>query len=167
MKNCIQITSGYQGNESTEAINYFLTEPQINVNDNDQIALELEITNEEIVATLKDLPSHKSPGGDGFPIDFYIFFWADIKSIVCKSIKHALNTGQLSIEQKRAVLTLVPKKDKDIRLLKNWRPISLLHADYKMIAKTLASRMQSVIPYLVNNDQSHCIENRSTVLFLI
>jgi hypothetical protein len=61
-----------------------------------------------------------------------------------------------------AILTLVPKKDKDIRQLKNWRPISLLNADYKILAKVLAMRMQTVIPYLINQDQSGCIKNRST-----
>jgi hypothetical protein len=69
---------------------------------------------------LKELPSHKSPGGDEFSVDFYKKNWPDIKNIVCKSIKLAVQRGEMSIEQKRAVLTLVPKKDKDGRILKNW-----------------------------------------------
>jgi hypothetical protein len=60
------------------------------------------------------------------------------------------------------MLTLVPKKDKDIRYLKNWRPISLLNADYKILAKVLAMRIQQVIPYLINHHQAGCIKNRST-----
>jgi hypothetical protein len=153
----------YQGNESIEARKYFLTEPPICVTDEDQKVLDLELTDEEIANALKELPTRKSPGGDGFPVDFYKFFWPDIKTLVCASIKHAAQRGEMSIEQKRVVLTLIPKKEKDIRLLKNWRPISLLNADYKILAKALATRMQRVIPYLVNYDQSGCIRTRSTL----
>ena len=88
----------------------------------------------------------KSPGGDGFPVDFYKCFWHNIKLLVCESIKSALRAGQLSIEQKRAILTQVPKRDKVIRLLKKWLPISLLNMDSKILAKALATRMQRVIP---------------------
>jgi hypothetical protein len=77
-------------------------------------------------------------------------------------MKCAIDRGELSIEQKRATLTLVPQKDKDVRYLKNWRPISLLNADYKILSKVLAMRIQKVIPYLINYDQSGCIKNRST-----
>ena len=46
--------------------------------------------------------------------------------------------------------------------MKNWRPISLLNADYKILAKALAIRMQKVIPYIINHDQEGCIKKRST-----
>ena len=152
----------YQGAETKEARNYFLEQNITGVTEQDQLLLECEISEHEIACALTELPSHKSPRGDGLPIDFYKFFWPDIKILVCNSIKHAITREELSIEQKRATLTLVPKKDKDIRHLKNWRPISLLNADYKILAKVLAMRMQTLIPYLINQDQSCCIKNRST-----
>jgi hypothetical protein len=145
-----------------EAKKYFLDKQSTQITEKDQKSLDLDISDREIASALKELPSHKSPGGDGFPVDFYKFFWPDIKHLVCNSIKTAVNRGELSIEQKRAVLTLVPKKDKDIRLLKNRRPISLLNADYKIIAKTLAMRLQKVIPCTINQDQAGCIKNKST-----
>ena len=46
---------------------------------------------------------------------------------------YAYDIGELSIEQKRSILNIIPKKDKDIRYLKNWRPISLLNTDYKIL----------------------------------
>jgi hypothetical protein len=48
---------------------------------------------------------------------------------------YSYQSGLLSIEQRRAVLNLIPKPNKDIRYLKNWRPISLLNTDYKILAK--------------------------------
>jgi exonuclease III len=148
--------------EAIEAKKHFLDQPCEQLRDTDKINLDSNLTDQEISTALKELPSHKSPGGDGFTVDFYKFFWPDIKNLVCKSIKLAVQRGEMSIEQKRAVLTLVPKKDKDVRILKNWRPISLLNTDYKILAKALAIRIQSVIPYIINHDQSGCIKNRST-----
>ena len=68
----------------------------------------------------------------------------------------------MSIDQKRGVLTLIPKKDKDIRQLKNWRPLTLLNTDYKIFAKVMATRLQNVLPNLISNDQNGCMKNRST-----
>jgi hypothetical protein len=118
-KKILKAKKEYQGREATGARKYFWTKPDMCVNDDDKTALELEITDEEIENALKELPSHKSPGGDGLSVDLYNKNWPNIKKIVCNSIKDALRRGELSIEHKRAVLTLVLKKDKDIRLLKN------------------------------------------------
>lgn len=88
-----------------------------------------DITIKECSEALKDLPNNKSPGSDGFPVEFYKFFWQDIKEIVFNSLRQGITEGELSIEQRRGVLTLSPKKDKDIRNLKNWRPITLLNSE--------------------------------------
>ena len=58
------------------------------------------------------------------------------------------------------MLTLIPKAGKDIRYLKNWRPISLLNTDYKIFAKVLANRIQKGISSLVNDDQVGYIKGR-------
>ena len=52
------------------------------------------------------------------------------------------------------------KKDKDKRLIKNWRPISLLNDDTKLISKSLANRLQDVMPNLVSENQSAYVNNR-------
>ena len=52
------------------------------------------------------------------------------------------------------------KKDKDKRLIKNWRPISLLNVDSKLISKSLANRLQDVMPNLVSENQSAYVNNR-------
>ena len=122
--------------------------------------IEREITLEECAKALRSLSNNKSPGSDGFTTEFYKFFWPDIKNIVFDSIKYALYTNELSIDQKRGVIILIPKKGKDSRLLKNWRPISLLNTDYKIIAKTLADRLQTVVADLVHSDQTGYIHGR-------
>ena len=42
-------------------------------------------------------------------------------------------SGELSISQKQAVINLTERKDRDKRLIKNWKPISLLNI--KVLAK--------------------------------
>ena len=53
--------------------------------------------------------------------------------------------------------------------LKNWRPISLINSDYKLLAKCLALRLGDVINDIVNADQVGYIKGRrvSTLLRLI
>ena len=58
------------------------------------------------------------------------------------------------------ILSLLPKKDEDRLYLKNWRSITLLHADYKLLAKALANRITKYPPKLVNDDQTGYIEDR-------
>ena len=92
---------------------------------------EQPITEKEILIALKQLHNGKTPGTDGLPPDFYKFFWLDIKSLLIESIEFAIVTGELSVEQKRGIITLLSPKNKTCHLLKNWRPISLLNTDYK------------------------------------
>ena len=54
----------------------------------------------------------------------------------------------LTISQKQAVITLIEKKGKDRRLIKNWRPISLLNVDVKIGSKAIAKRLEkSIVGY--------------------
>ena len=57
-------------------------------------------------------------------------------------------------------MKLIEKKDKDKRFIKNWRPISLLNVDYKIISKALASRVKMVLPNLVSPQQTAYVKNR-------
>ena len=68
--------------------------------------------------------------------------------------------GKLSIDQRRGILSLNPKKDKDIRYLKNWRPITLLNTDYKILAKIFGTRLRTVLPDLIQADQVAYLEGR-------
>ena len=102
----------------------------------------------------------KSPGSDGFTAEFYKFFWIDIKYLVLDSLNYAFHNGELSIDQKRGIITLIPKKDKERILIKNWRPISLLNTDYKLLTKCLSFRLQSVPPNIIDNDQTGFLKDR-------
>ncbi len=126
----------------------------------DKDCCDKDVTLHELGTNLKQLSNNKAPGCDGFTADFYKFFWKDLKHFLFDSLLYSFNTGKLSLDQRRAILCLLPKPNKDLRYLKNWRPLSMLNTDYKILAKTLATRLQSVIGKLISNDQSGYIKGR-------
>ena len=67
----------------------------------------------------------------------------------------------MSITQRRGIVKLIPKKDAEPYLIKNWRLISLLNCDYKIAAKAIANRLKQVLPKLIDNDQTGFLKGRS------
>ena len=75
-------------------------------------------------------------------------------------LNHGALQGELSISQRQGIISLIPKKDKDLLSLKNWRPISLLNTDYKIATKSIAKRMEKVLPLLIGSNQTGYIKGR-------
>ena len=63
-------------------------------------------------------------------------------------------SGSLSISQRRGIISLIPKKNNDKTILENLRPISLLNVDYKTLTKVQATRLEKVLPKIINPDQT-------------
>jgi hypothetical protein len=150
--------------EKENAQNYFLHN-NIKIEkleDENKDDLDIPLTVDDFGNALKDMPNCKTPGSDGMPCEIIKFFWGKLKNIISKSLLYGTYNGELSIEQKRGILAVIPKKDKDVRYLKNWRPLTLLNTDYKILAKALAQRLQKVLDSLVSFDQSGGIKGRST-----
>jgi hypothetical protein len=130
------------------------------INEASQRLCDEQITLAECGQSLKLLSNSKAPGTDGLTSEFYKFFWPDIKELLLDSYRHSYETGKLSVEQRRGILSIIPKKDKDLRLLKNWRPLSLLNTDYKILTKVFATRLQNVLNEVVSPDQNGYIKGR-------
>ena len=102
-----------------------------------------------------------SPGADGLTTEFFKFFWVKLGDIITESYNEAQNDGTLTYTQTLAVITLLHKgKDLPKQKLANWRPISLLSTDYKLLAKILANRLSKVINKLIDEDQVGYIKGR-------
>ena len=76
------------------------------------------------------------------------------------SLNYSHDHGELSKSQKEAVKTLIQKKDRDRRLIKNWRPIFLVNVDVKIGSKAIAKRLQKG-PTIYNTSRSKCICERT------
>ena len=109
---------------------------------------------------LKSMENSKSPGNDGLTVEFYKFFWIDLKHLLFNSFLESEITKCLSASQKQAVIKLLTKKDKDKRFIENWRPISLLNIDTKILSKVLANRLKPTLPSIIAHDQTAYVHNR-------
>ena len=76
-------------------------------------------------------------------------------------MNYAYFHGELSTTQKQAVITLIEKKDKDRRLIKDWRPISLVNVDVKIGSKAIAKRLDKVLPHIIHYDQNTFVKGRT------
>ena len=76
------------------------------------------------------------------------------------SFNHAFENGDMSISQKRGIISFILKKDKDKKYLKNWRPISLLNNDYKIVTKALALCLEKVLPTIMSPNQTGYVKGR-------
>jgi exonuclease III len=122
--------------------------------------LTKEITEEEIWSIIKTSPNNKSPGIDGYTNEFYRHFWQHLKKHLLEAYKESLAEGELCISQRRGVISLLPKDGKDLRYLKNWRPLTLLNNDYKYLAKGIANRCKKLLPLIISLDQNGFVPGR-------
>ena len=121
-------------------------------------ACEGLVNEEECTNALKDFSSNKTSGTDGLSAEFYRFFWSYICFDLLASLNYAFQHSTLSISQRRGIISLIPKKDKDKTILENLRPISLLNVDYKILTKVIAKRIEKVLPTLINPDQTSYVK---------
>ena len=122
--------------------------------------IETPVTKEECFESLKSMECNKSPGHDGLPAEFYRVFWVDIADLLMEVYNYSFTQGELPISQRRGIISLIPKKDRDGLLIKNYRPITLLSVDYKIIAKCIATRLKTVLDSLIHTDQSGFLKGR-------
>jgi len=76
------------------------------------------------------------------------------------SFNKAHKVNELTISQRRGVITLFPKEDGSLSELSNWRPITLLNVDFKIAAKAIAKRLESILPNLIHPDQTGFVKAR-------
>ena len=107
------------------------------------------LTFDECGKALRAMKKDKSPGSDGFTVEFFKMFWGHLGWLVVRSLNESYEKGELSITQKRGILTCLPKPDKDRRYLKNWRPITLLNVIYKVGSKVMVERSKACIEDII------------------
>jgi mannosylglycoprotein endo-beta-mannosidase len=116
---------------------------------------------EEVRKAINSMPNDKAPGPDGFTGAFYQKCWEIIKVDVMNAIA---GFGALQVHDfhwlNSANIALLPKKE-GAEEVSDFRPISLIHAVAKILAKMLALRLAPFMNELVSNAQSAFIKKRS------
>ena len=126
----------------------------------DRTYLDYPLSRGDFATALRALNKGKSPGIDGLTPEFYLHFWDVLAAMYTEVFTFALESGRLPVSVTKSVLTLLPKSGDKLEI-SNWRPISLLTTDYKVMARALATRLSGVIGSLVATDQGYCIPGRT------
>ena len=154
-------TSRNKNEDNSQMIESFLKDLNVpKLSEEQKVSCEGKITAEECALLLESFSNNKSPGNDGIPIEFYRRFWPLISEPFIQCTNECFEKGEMSLSQKQAVITLIEKKGKDRSFLENWRPISLVNVDAKIMSKAIATRIKNVLPNIIHHNQTGFIKDR-------
>ena len=128
----------------SEAQNYLLTKAAP-LAENLADLCEGMITGAECTEAIKQMDNNKSPGSDGLPREFYHKLFHLFSEGFAEMLNNAYASKSLSSTQKLGIITLICKDQTSPEFLNNWRPLSLLNCDYKILSKVLANRLRKVL----------------------
>ncbi len=131
--------------------------PKVDEESNNELQQTLSF--QELYSAMMSMENGKSPGIDGLTVEFYKTLWPVIGEDLLAVFNDCLKSGLLPLSCRRAVITLLLNKG-DLQYISNWRPVSLLCSEYKILSKVLALRLSKVLSQLIHSDQSYCIPNR-------
>ena len=125
----------------------------------DSASCEGPFTYQELWNAIAAMKNNKSPGSDGFPAEFYKLYFHLFGKTLVELINN--NNGFLSFTQRVGLITLLCKDPLHADELGNWRPISLLNVDYKIISKSIVNRLKAVAHHIIGEEQTCGIPKRT------
>lgn len=147
--------------QRTNRILQYLTKahsPQLAASVGEQLDAPISIS--EIEAVIKDLPNGKSPGPDGYTNAYYKKYSEVLSKPMCAYFTSLASGTAMPSEALIAHITVLLKEGKDHTIPENYRSISLLNTDVKILAKILAKRLKPLLPTVVHPDQMGFIMGR-------
>ena len=130
------------------------------INETQKTQCDTPIAEHECLLAISQLANNRSPEPDGFAVEFYKVFWEDSKRPFMECLKHSISTNQLCPSQYEGIITSLSKPEKDRFFAANYRPITLLNCDYKIISKVVNNRISPFLSSLLKNDLAGFIKGR-------
>ena len=128
--------------------------------------LENAFSLSEFSTVVANSVNNKSPGSDGIPYEFYKSFWISIGPIFTEMCNKVLQDGGLCESQGSADIRLVPKCDAPQKL-SDYRPISLLNSDYKLLSAAMSNRLKKSLPKVIQPAQKGGVPGRKIINNLV
>ena len=116
------------------------------------LALSVEVTEPKVGATLSSMESDKSPGPDGFRMDFSNSFYEFLKEDLLEVVKESQRIGRVHGALNSTFLCLIPKKQ-DVVSFDDFHLISCCNVVYKLLAKIIARRLRPVFSEVIGEEQ--------------
>ena len=141
--------------ENLEEISKFLGKYNIPRLSQEEIRNYETDQSQTLKSKLRSKISHKNKnqGPDGFRGEFYQMFRDELKPVLLKLFRKISEEGTVRNSFYKATITLIPTPDKDITRKENYRPISLMNIDAKILNKILTNRIQQHIKEIIHHDQ--------------
>ncbi len=151
--------SEYSGSE--EEMERFFKDielPTLSAHEKD--SLDIPISENEIQRAIKSLSTGKCCGDDGYSSEFFKCFSGALTPFLKLLFSDIVSNQPMPLTMRQASISLIPKPGKDHLQMGNYRPLSILNTDYKIFAKVLAMKIETVIPSLIHVDQTGFIKGR-------
>ena len=110
------------------------------------------INEKEIEVAIDSLNSDAAPGSDGLTSEFYKIFKKLILTDLLEVFNNIILKGKMPKTMREAIVKLLYKKN-DHKNIKNWRPISLLNTDYKILSKIIVNRLIPIFENYISPQQ--------------
>lgn len=150
-------------NLNVEEIRNFLATPEIvkKLTPEHREFMDSPISAQEILDEIKRIHPNKARGPDGFPIEFFKKFATELSPALERTFNFVRSTGQIPDSWKQVNIVTIPKPNKDVSLPSSYRPIAVLNKDYKIFTGVLVCRLNKIVQFYVEEDQTGFIAHRN------
>jgi hypothetical protein len=97
------------------------------------------------------MPTNRTPGPDGFNVEFFTSFWDLIKCDLTSAIDYFFTAPKGPQSFNNTFIYLIPKKSNATNLT-DFHPISLCNVSYKIASSSLTNRMSNILPKLISEE---------------